>query len=116
MFKACYAEEMRSVDRAASDKGNIPGIVLMENAAIACMNELKKDPYLANKRVAVFCGKGNNGGDGLAIARHLFNAGVRVCIYLVSGSGFSGDARTNYDIVSNMDIPMELIVDTDSVV
>lgn len=114
MFKACYAEEMRAVDRAASEKGNIPGIILMENAAIACVNELKKDPCLVNKRVAVFCGKGNNGGDGLAIARHLFNAGVNVCIYLVSGRGFGGDARTNYDIVSNMDIPIELIVDTES--
>ena len=89
MFKACYAEEMRNLDRAATQTGRIPSILLMENAALACINELKKDFELPKCKVAVFCGKGNNGGDGLAIARHLYNAGTKVNIYLVSGNDFS---------------------------
>lgn len=113
MFKACYAEEMRNLDRAATETGMIPSILLMENAALACVNELKNDFDLNKCKVAVFCGKGNNGGDGLAIARHLYNMGVKVNIYLVSGNEFSGDAGTNYDIVKTMDIPVDTVTDTD---
>ena len=103
MFKACYASEMRAIDRAAEQTGAIPGIILMENAAIACVNELKKTFDINNKSVAVFCGKGNNGGDGLAIARHLYNMGLNVNIFLVASSDFKGDAAVNFDIVKNME-------------
>lgn len=113
MFKACYTEEMRKLDRMATELGNIPSILLMENAAIACVNELKKDFSLKKSRIAVFCGKGNNGGDGLAIARHLFNMGVKVNIYLVNGNDFSGDAAVNYDIIKAMDMPVDTITDTE---
>ena len=113
MYKACYAEQMRRVDRAAEEVGAIPGIVLMENAAIACVRELEKDFDIKTKRVAIFCGKGNNGGDGLAIARHLYNMGVDVYVYLVNGNGFSGDAKINYDIINAMDIPVDTIADTE---
>ena len=113
MFKACYAEEMRHLDKAATESGKIPSIILMENAALACVDELKKDFDLLKSNVAVFCGKGNNGGDGLAIARHLYNMGVSVDVYLVNGNDFSGDAKINYDIVTAMNIHVESITDTD---
>lgn len=113
MFKACYSEEMRAVDRAATELGFVPSIILMENAALACVNELKKDFDLENKSVAIFCGKGNNGGDGLAIARHLYNLGVKVNVFLVSGNDFKGDAGINYDIVTGMGIPVDTVTDTD---
>ena len=113
MFKACYASEMRAVDRAAEEVGGIPGIILMENAAIACVNELKKTFDIRNKSVAVFCGKGNNGGDGLAIARHLYNMGVNVNIFLTASNAFTSDAAVNFDIVKNMDIPIDTITDTE---
>lgn len=113
MFKACYADEMRAIDRAAVEIGSVPSIVLMENAAIACVNELKKDFDLRKKSVAVFCGKGNNGGDGLAIARHLHNMGTDVSIFLVSGNSYSGDAKINFDIVSGMDIPIDTIAESE---
>lgn len=113
MYKACYSEEMRSLDCAATEIGMIPSIILMENAALSCVSELKKDFNLKKSRVAVFCGKGNNGGDGLAIARHLFNMGVKVTVYLVNGNEFSGDALINYDIVKASDIPVDTITDTD---
>jgi NAD(P)H-hydrate epimerase len=114
MAKACFAAQMRNVDKMASEKGGIPSIILMENAAIACVNELSKDFELTKKSVAIFCGKGNNGGDGFAIARHLHNMGADVSVYLVCGNKFSGDAQINFDIITRMNIKIEIITDTDN--
>ncbi len=111
MYKVCLAQEMRNIDRIAIDSYQIPGIVLMENAALACVDALKKDFPLRDNSFCVVCGKGNNGGDGLAIARHLYNAGANVKIILVSGSEYSGDAKINYEIVDSMDIPLEEVTD-----
>ena len=114
-MKACYAEQMRAVDRAAYEKGGIPGIVLMENAAIACVNELKKDFCdIHKKRAAIFCGKGNNGGDGFAIARHLTLLGTNVTVYLVCGNEVKGDAAVNFNIIKKMGVSIEVISDTDN--
>lgn len=114
MPKACFAAQMREVDRAASEKGGIPSIVLMENAAVSCVNELRKDFDLTKKRVAVFCGKGNNGGDGFAIARHLYSLCAEVSVYLVCGNEFAGDAQINFDIIEKMNINIEAITDTEN--
>lgn len=113
MYKVCLAQEMRNIDRITIDSYQIPGIVLMENAALACVEALKTDSSIDNKSFCVVCGKGNNGGDGLAIARHLYNFGAKVEILLVSGSEYSGDAKINYDIAEAMDIPMEEMVNVD---
>ena len=111
-MKACFASEMRGVDKAASEIGGIPSIVLMENAAMACVEELKNDfANLSEKSVAVFCGKGNNGGDGFAIARHLINKGAETNVYLVCGSNFHGDAEINYNIIDNMSVSIEEVHD-----
>lgn len=111
MYKACYAHQMREVDKAATDLGCIPSIILMENAAIACVEELKKTFDIQKTSIAVFCGKGNNGGDGLAIARHLSNIGVNVTVYLVSGNEYKGDALINYNILSKTNIRIKHIID-----
>ena len=114
-MKACFASQMREVDRAASENGGIPSIVLMENAAIACVNELKNDfKELRGKRIAVFCGRGNNGGDGFAIARHLNNIGAEVSVYLVCGNEFKGDAKINFDIIKRMNVNTDVISDTEN--
>lgn len=102
-MKACYAEQMRSIDRAAMENAGIPGIVLMENAAIACVEELRKAVKNLGNAV-IFCGKGNNGGDGFAIARHLYNSGVDVTVYPICGEDFKGDAKTNFEIIENVGI------------
>lgn len=99
--KVCNCEQMRKIDADAEKIGGIPSIVLMENAAMACVKELEKIG-VAGKRAAVFCGKGNNGGDGFAIARHLNNMGARVVVYLVCGSEYKGDALINYEIIKRM--------------
>lgn len=114
-MKACFASQIREIDAAAEEVGGIPSIVLMENAAISCVNELKNDfADLKNMRIAVFCGKGNNGGDGFALARHLYSMGVTVSVYLVCGNEFKGDAKINFDIIKKMNIDIDVISDTDN--
>lgn len=112
-MKACYTHEMRAIDKAAEELGGIPGIVLMENAGIACVKRLE-DIGLNGKRVAVFCGKGNNGGDGFVIARHLINKGIDTSVFLVCASEFSGDALVNYEILSKMGADISEILDDDN--
>ena len=97
---------MRSVDAACTESAKIPGIVLMENAALGCVREIEKRFDIPASGFAIFCGGGNNGGDGLAIARQLTSRGGEVFVYLVGGRDYSGDARINYEIVSEMGIAM----------
>ena len=114
-MKACFVSQMREIDTMASEIGGIPSIVLMENAAIACINALKDDfGVMHGRRVAVFCGKGNNGGDGFAIARHLYNSGAEVSVYLVCGNEFKGDAKINFDIITEMSINIDVVSDTEN--
>jgi ADP-dependent NAD(P)H-hydrate dehydratase / NAD(P)H-hydrate epimerase len=90
---------MRTCDRYAIDTLGIPGIVLMENAAhgIADAMEHRCGP-LAGKSCLIFCGKGNNGGDGYALARHCINRGMDVTVAVVGNPAeIKGDARVNYN-------------------
>lgn len=108
MIKICTAERMRKIDRDAVEIVGIPSIVLMENAGMACVKKLN-ELGLAGRRVAVFCGKGNNGGDGFVIARHLLEMGIETEVFLVCGKDFKGDALVNYNILEKMNIPMSEI-------
>ena len=98
------AEEMRLADQAATNDFGIPGIVLMENAGQAVVREVETLlGSLAGKKAAIFCGGGNNGGDGLVVARHLHNRGCEVRLYFLSDPEiFRGDALANYTILNNM--------------
>lgn len=75
------AQEMRELDRFTIDQIGIPGPVLMENAGVAVVKEIEK--RWPTGKVVVVSGYGNNGGDGLVIARHLLNAGRQVSIWIV---------------------------------
>jgi hydroxyethylthiazole kinase-like uncharacterized protein yjeF len=99
-------EQVRSIDRRAFEQYQIPGIVLMENAARAVVDEACRmlDQECCGK-ILVLCGGGNNGGDGLAVARHLHNRGCEVTIgFTTDPARYRGDALTNYSIVSAMKI------------
>lgn len=102
---------MRELDRAAIENYGIPGIVLMENAALAFFNLLvKKYPRFMGKKAFIFCGKGNNGGDGFAIARHFSNAGREVeVILLTEPENIKGDAAINFKIIQKMGIPTRTV-------
>ena len=115
MEKSLTREEMRELDRKAIEEYKIPGIVLMENAGRNVAEEILKmidDPQQA--KVAILCGKGNNGGDGFVVARHLHNHSISVYVFLVAKISDilkDGDAGTNLQILLNMKIPVKEILD-----
>lgn len=89
-------------DKAAIEAENIHSLVLMENAGLRCVEELEKEfGGICGKTIGVFCGKGNNGGDGFVIARHLDRLGARVVVYTVCGREFSPDAKINFKMLFN---------------
>jgi ADP-dependent NAD(P)H-hydrate dehydratase / NAD(P)H-hydrate epimerase len=111
MIKVVSAEQMRGIDKQTIEKIGIPGMVLMENAAkaIFCIVEKILITELSS-RVAIFCGKGNNGGDGFAIGRYLWNNGVEVTVYLVGKEAdLKGDARRNYDIIRKLNLDIRFL-------
>jgi NAD(P)H-hydrate epimerase len=76
---------MRDLDRTAIERFGIPGVVLMENAGRSVAAEMfLRIPGLKLKSITVVCGKGNNGGDGFVVARHLANAGCRVRLVVLA--------------------------------
>lgn len=104
-------EEMRNADRRAMETFGIPGILLMENAAGAVVREI-----LNAASFTVVCAPGNNGGDGLAVARHLLILGRRADVFLI-GDPVRGsvDFRTNLDILRRLapGLPLFLSGDED---
>src|SRR5216684_2806445 len=98
-MKVLTATEMRDVDRLTSERYGIPSLQLMEaagrRAADACHSTIQSATTPPSK-IAVLCGKGNNGGDGLVAARHLQSLGAQVKVYLFSEpSELHGDAAAN---------------------
>lgn len=99
MQKVLTAAEMREVDRLTTERYGIPSILLMENAAHAVARVIteKLGGSVKGKSILILCGKGNNGGDGAALARILLQYGGEVTvIYCGEPSDLSGDAATNY--------------------
>ncbi|MFC1868076.1 NAD(P)H-hydrate dehydratase [Thermodesulfobacteriota bacterium] len=100
------AFEMQEMDRMSIHEMGIPGIVLMENAARGASRIFLEhfDPIEASQ-VVILCGRGNNGGDGYAMARYLHHAGLRVTVILLGEfDKISGDALTNLEIIKRMDL------------
>jgi len=102
---AVTAEQMRDLDRKATEKYGIPSLILMENAGLAIADEAVRmvggDPYC--KCIVIVAGQGNNGGDGFAAARHLENAGATTYIfYFGDREAAKGDALTNIEIAEKM--------------
>jgi NAD(P)H-hydrate epimerase len=104
MMKVANAEEMQELDRKAIETYRIPGMILMENAGKGAAEVISNTfPDIHKKKIAIIAGKGNNGGDGLVIARYLLNQGVSVRVYLLTDpKGLRGDAETNFNIFQRM--------------
>lgn len=106
--------QVREVDRIAIEKYHVPGIVLMENAAIhAAEVAWEMLGRSAGRHVMIFCGQGNNGGDGLAVARHLHNRGVSLEITFAISKSTTPDFETNLLIAQAMGLEMHAIEDAD---
>jgi NAD(P)H-hydrate epimerase len=98
-MKVAQAEQMRQIDRMAREDFKIPGAILMERAAWSVLEEIKTLlGSLTGKQIFIFCGKGNNGGDGLALARLLHEAEAGVTIILMYERGqYRGLAGENLE-------------------
>ncbi len=93
---------VRDIDDKTIKKYGIPGMVLMENAGRA-VSSVILNHYNDSERISIFCGGGNNGGDGFVIARHLISAGKEVTTYLLkSPSDYKGDAKTNLEALKKI--------------
>jgi ADP-dependent NAD(P)H-hydrate dehydratase / NAD(P)H-hydrate epimerase len=108
MIPLATADEMRRADRRASERFGIPSLLLMENAGRGAADALERvlGP-VAGRRVAVVCGKGNNGGDGFVVARHLAGRGATVGVWLVArAADVRGDAATNLEVLRRSGLPV----------
>lgn len=91
-------DDARQFDRRAQEELGIPSLILMENAGRGVAEEAG-----SVKKIAIVCGTGNNGGDGLVAARHLLNAGKEVTVYLLGEPAkLKTDPLLNYQILRNL--------------
>src|SRR3984893_1955425 len=96
-MKVLTAAQMREADRLTTERYGIPGVELMENAGTAIAEFLQaRIAVLAEQKILVLCGKGNNGGDGLVVARQLKDSGCKAVVFLFANPGsVEGDAAVN---------------------
>lgn len=107
-MKPVLAEDMRRLDRAAIEEFGIPGLILMENAGRG-VSDIISRAYQPGP-VAIFVGKGNNGGDGLVVSRYLTNRGFDVLVLLLEEPArLKSDPLINYRIAEKMKIPVRKI-------
>jgi NAD(P)H-hydrate epimerase len=104
MIPLYSTKQIRQVDDYAIHKLGIPGVVLMENASREIFQKItERIEHLVLPKIGFVCGKGNNGGDGFAAARHFSNAGYEVVvIYLGSEKEMSEDCRFNFQILKKL--------------
>ena len=106
-------QQSRRIDQIAIETYRFHSLVLMENAGRGAAEALME--YGIDGGVSIFCGSGNNGGDGLVVARHLAIHGVAVKVVLLAGPDhLSPDARANWEILSKTDVPISKLESYDS--
>ncbi|MCI1944534.1 NAD(P)H-hydrate dehydratase [Clostridium luticellarii] len=98
-------ETCRKIDECAISEFKIPSIVLMENAALKVVKNIDLENCHS---FCIICAKGNNGGDGFVIARHLYNLDKKVHVFLVGKEeGMSDECSINYNILKNLHISVD---------
>ena len=98
---------MKKVDNYATEKLGIPSIILMENAGLGCYYILKDKPY---KTYTIVCGVGNNGGDGLVLARHLYTNGKMVYLNVIGDlDKQTENFKANLDIIKKIGLNHRVI-------
>jgi len=114
-MKVVNKKQMQEIDKKATLDFNIPSIILMENAGLISSLSLEKEfPDLKESKISIFVGGGNNGGDGLVIARHLFNQSMDINVYLLKEvDKFKGDVLTNLGIAQSIGVPIKEILHED---
>ncbi len=107
------AKQMREADRRTIEDLGVPSLLLMENAGLQVVAAMDTAfGSLAGRRVAVLCGRGNNGGDGLVVARTLRQRNIDVAVFLAGRvADVKGDARANLEKLAHLALPVVEIAD-----
>jgi len=116
-MKLVTAEQMQNLDGTAINQYHVPGLELMENAGRSTVEAIAaRYGSPVDKRIAILVGPGNNGGDGLVIARLLHEQGGRPEVYmLVAGDTLQGDARINFELLAQLPVPVQYLLDNDTI-
>jgi len=119
MTGAKTAHSIKRIDEAAINDCGIPGLILMENAGRGVADEVLKYAALLRRKgrrpsAAIFCGKGNNGGDGMVCARHISNNGIKTRVYIIGGiSSIKNDPAVQLNILQKSGIGAVEIKESD---
>ncbi|MEA1971172.1 MAG: NAD(P)H-hydrate dehydratase [Thermodesulfobacteriota bacterium] len=115
-MKISSVVQMRNLDRTAIEKFGIEDKLLMENAGLATFGVIQSKLGVSGRKFAVFCGVGNNGGDGCVVARKLHSNGGDVKVFIVGNPDrFADSAKMNFNIIKKLPMEIREIVDADSV-
>jgi len=116
-MKVARVDEMKDLDRRAMAEFGISEELLMENAGQAVYFVMLQELGIKGNKFVVFCGGGNNGGDGLVVARKIHSNGGEVKVFLLDDEAkFKGAAKKNFEIVSRMPVEMSKVSSIDSVI
>ncbi|MGA2671460.1 MAG: NAD(P)H-hydrate dehydratase [Dehalococcoidia bacterium] len=116
-MKVAKVGEMKDLDRRATEEFGISEGLLMENAGEAVYFVMLQELGIKGNKFVVFCGGGNNGGDGLVVARKIHSSGGEVKVFLLDDEAkFKGAAKKNFEIVSRMPIEMFRVNSIDSLI
>ncbi len=114
-MKIVTREQMQKIDKTTIEEYGVPSLILMENAGISILSKIiKLYPEITNpdKFVTILIGPGNNGGDGLVIARQLYNKGAEPFVVLLGvEEKFKGNALTNLKIAKNLELYIAIAPD-----
>lgn len=111
--------QMQSIDRRAIEEIGIPGVVLMERAGLKAFEEISlffQERGWEDPRITILAGKGNNGGDGLVVARLLSSLGYSLRVLLLAQvEDLKGEAAVNGRILKNLGIPLEEVTSLEDI-
>ncbi len=115
-MKILTSRQMGEVDRLTTERFRIPSLLLMENAGRSVADELEKAcPDSAERTILVFCGTGNNGGDGLVAARHLAARGAHPEVWVFGDPArYKGDALENWKMAESLGLAIRVLPDAAS--
>ena len=106
-------QQSRSVDQLAIAGFCMTGLVLMENAGRGVTDLMERSGLKCTSRIIICCGKGNNGGDGFVLARHLLVRNYLPTVWLFADPAeLTGDALVNYRILQSLKYPVHLQSDS----
>jgi hydroxyethylthiazole kinase-like uncharacterized protein yjeF len=116
-MKVSTVDQMRNLDRRAIERFKTPDTLLMENAGEAVYFVIHSEFGIKGKRFIIFCGIGNNGGDGFVVARKLHSNGGLITVFLLGDNKkLTGCAKDNFDTILALPIQIENVTSTEQLI